>query len=131
LDKKTPMRRYCFALDLKDDDDLIAQYDYWHKHENGWPEISQSILNAQVLQMEIYRTGNRLFMIMDVSDSFSLAEKSAMDSANPKVCEWEALMENFQQPLPWAGEGEKWVHMQQIFNLNIASAEPVSDTKRQ
>ena len=112
------MKRYCFALDLKDDDDLIAEYEYWHKHENGWPEIRQSILDAQVLQMEIYRAGTRLFMVMDVNDTFSLAEKSAMDLANPKVREWEKLMDKFQKPLPWAKAGEKWVMMDQIFDLS-------------
>ncbi len=112
------MKRYCFALDLKDDPDLIAQYEHWHKHENSWPEIRKSILDTGVLNMDIYRTGNRLFMIMDVSDTFSPAQKSAMDAANPKVQEWEALMNTFQQPLPWAKEDEKWVPMQQIFHLN-------------
>jgi len=115
------MKRYCFALDLKDDNDLIDQYEHWHKHENGWPEIRKSILDAHVLQMEIYRTGNRLFMIMEVSDSFSLAAKATMDLANPKVSEWEALMAKFQQPLPWAKPGEKWVLMKPIFNLTDAS----------
>jgi L-rhamnose mutarotase len=112
------MKRHCFALDLKDDNELIAQYEYWHKAENGWPEIRQSILGANVISMEIYRTGNRLFMIMDVDDNFSLAQKSAMDAANPKVKEWEDLMSKFQQPLPWARDGEKWIEMQQIFQLS-------------
>src|SRR5665213_1802781 len=106
------MKRYCFALDLKDDDALIAQYEHWHKRENGWPEIKKSILDANVLSMEIYRTGNRLFMIMDVNENFSLIEKAAMDIANPKVREWETLMAGFQQPLPWAKDGEKWIEMQ-------------------
>ena len=114
------MRRYCFALDLKDDNELIAEYEYWHKQENGWPEIRKSILDAHILNMEIYRTGNRLFMMMDVSDNFSLAEKSALDSANPKVQEWETLMSRFQQPLPWASDGEKWIAMDQIFQLRTA-----------
>jgi len=111
------MKRHCFALDLKDDENLIAEYEYWHKAENGWPEIKYSILDARVLAMDIYRTGNRLFMIMDVADDFSLTEKAAMDSGNPKVREWEALMSKFQQPLPWAREGEKWIEMENIFHL--------------
>ena len=111
------MKRFCFALDLKDDEKLIAEYEHWHKKETGWPEIKKSILDARVLDMEIYRTGNRLFMIMDVADGFSLTEKAAMDSTNPKVREWEELMSKFQQPLPWAKEGEKWVEMEKIFHL--------------
>ena len=111
------MKRYCFALDLKNDEKLIAEYEYWHKDENGWPEIRQSILDANVLDMEIYRTANRLFMIMDVSDDFSLEQKSEMDLKNSKVREWENFMSKFQQSLTWAQEGEKWVEMKKIYKL--------------
>lgn len=117
------MKRYCFALDLKDDQELIAEYDRWHQQENGWPEIRESIINADIIGMEIYRTGNRLFMIMDVSDSFSAERKAALDAANPKVQEWEQLMWRFQQPLPWAKANEKWVPMQQIFDLSATPAD--------
>ena len=49
------MCRYCLALDLVDDPLLIAEYEHWHKTENAWPEIKKSILDAGVMQMEIYR----------------------------------------------------------------------------
>jgi L-rhamnose mutarotase len=110
------MKRYCLALDLKDDDALIAEYEKWH--ENIWPEITESIIGSGMTDMEIYRTGNRLFMIMDTDDSFSFEIKSAMDAGNPKVQDWEKLMWKFQQPLPWAAEGEKWIIMDKIFKLN-------------
>ncbi|QEM10579.1 L-rhamnose mutarotase [Mucilaginibacter rubeus] len=111
------MKRYCLALDLKDDPQLIAEYEHWHKAENSWPEIRKSILDAEILDMQIYRTGNRLFMIMETSDHFESKTKEAMDALNPKVQEWEQLMWLFQQPLPWAKDGEKWVLMKQIFKL--------------
>lgn len=111
------MKRYCLALDLKDDPQLIAEYEYWHKAENGWPEIKKSILEAGITEMQIYRTGNRLMMIMETNDRFNASAKAAADAANPKVQEWEQLMWKFQQPLPWAKEGEKWVMMEQIFQL--------------
>jgi L-rhamnose mutarotase len=111
------MKRYCLALDLKDDPQLIAEYEHWHKAENSWPEIRKSILDAAILDMQIYRTGNRLFMIMDTSDHYEADKKEAMDALNPKVQEWEQLMWLFQQPLPWAKDGEKWVIMKQIFKL--------------
>ena len=79
------MKRYCLALDLKDDPELIAAYERWHRIENAWPEIIKSILDAHVINMEIYRTGNRLFMIMEVDDTFSPELKASMDKNNPKV----------------------------------------------
>jgi L-rhamnose mutarotase len=111
------MKKYCFALDLKDDPELIAEYEHWHKAENGWPEIRRSIMDAGITNMQIYRTGNRLFMIMDTSENYDAQKKELMDAVNPKVQEWEQLMWKFQQPLPWAKDGEKWVRMQQIFQL--------------
>lgn len=111
------MKRYCLALDLVDDPVLIAEYEHWHKAENAWPEIKKSILDAGIGQMEIYRTSNRLFMIMDTDETFSFERKRAMDTANPKVQEWEQLMWKFQSSLPGAKEGEKWILMDQLFQL--------------
>jgi L-rhamnose mutarotase len=111
------MKRFCLALDLKDDPKLIAEYEHWHKAENSWPEIRKSILDSEIWDMQIYRTGNRLFMIIEASDSYVAKKKEQTDALNPKVQEWEQLMWKFQRPLPWAKEGEKWVMMEQIFQL--------------
>ncbi|MCB0571947.1 MAG: L-rhamnose mutarotase [Phaeodactylibacter sp.] len=109
--------RYCLALDLKGRPDLIEAYKAHHAPGAVWPEITRSIREAGISDMEIYLTGNRLFMIMETSDAFSFEQKASMDAANPKVQEWEALMSSFQQALPWAEEGQKWVPMEQIFKL--------------
>ena len=107
--------RYCFALDLKDDPQLIAEYEAYHR--SVWPEILHSIRSAGITEMEIYRTGNRLFMIMEVNDEFSFEKKQQADSLNSKVQEWETLMWNYKQALPGAAEGEKWRLMEPIFSL--------------
>jgi len=107
--------RYCFALDLKDNVDLIAEYEAYHKAV--WPEIVSSITSAGIEKLEIYRVENRLFMIMETNKDFSFEKKSAMDAANAKVQEWENLMWKYQQALPLAKEGEKWVLMKKIFEL--------------
>lgn len=111
------MKRYCLALDLANDPTLIQEYEHYHKAENAWTEVTKSIIDAGITNMEIYRTGNRLFMIMETSDTFSFESKHAMDAANLKVQEWEQLMWKFQKPLPWAKEGEKWTLMDKIFQL--------------
>jgi L-rhamnose mutarotase len=110
------MTRHCLALDLKDDPALIAEYEDYHTAV--WPEIKQSILASGIKQMVIYRTGNRLFMIMDVEDDFSFTQKARLDADNPKVQEWEELLWKYQQALPTAAPGQKWVLMDKIFELN-------------
>ncbi|HEY5219586.1 MAG TPA: L-rhamnose mutarotase [Gemmatimonadaceae bacterium] len=109
------IRRYCLALDLKDDPKLIAEYERYH--ERIWPEITASIRSAGIVDMEIYRTGNRLFMVMEVAEDFSFDAKSAADMRDAKVQKWETLMATYQQALPWAVPGEKWVLMDRIFKL--------------
>lgn len=109
------MKKYCLALDLKDDPKLIREY--VKHHQNVWPEIKESIKKAGITEMEIYRTGNRLFMIMVTEDDFNFDKKDLMDKGNPKVQEWEDLMWTFQKALPHAKPGEKWVLMEEIFKL--------------
>jgi L-rhamnose mutarotase len=109
------MQRHCLALDLKDDPQLIAEYEKYH--EKIWPEITSSIHAAGIANLEIYRIGNRLFMILEAENYFSFAEKAAADAANPKVQEWENLMWTYQQALPQAKPGEKWLLMERIFVL--------------
>ncbi|PMD90493.1 L-fucose mutarotase [Siphonobacter sp. BAB-5405] len=111
------MKKFCLALDLKDDPELIQEYERYHQSENAWPEVTQSILSSGITGMEIYRTGNRLFMIMETKDDFDFSLKEEMDRNNAKVMEWEALMSQFQLPLSWSAENEKWVPMDRIFTL--------------
>jgi L-rhamnose mutarotase len=107
------MKRYCLALDLKDDPALIAEYEEYHR--NVWPEILKSIKDAGIEKMEIYRTGNRLFMIMEVNATFSFEKKGSVDAASDIVQQWEKLMWKYQQPLPGSKPGEKWILMEKIF----------------
>jgi L-rhamnose mutarotase len=109
------MKRYCLALDLKNDPALIAEYEQWH--QNVWPEIEQSIRDAGVIELEIYRIGSRMFMILEADDSFTFERKASMDTANAKVQEWETLMWKFQQALPGSKPGEKWLLMDKIYQL--------------
>lgn len=108
-------KKYCLALDLKNDPQLLAEYEHYHK--NVWPEIIKSIKDSGIEVLDIYRTGNRMFMIIEANKDFSFEKKAAMDAANPKVQEWENLMWKFQQAMPSAKPGEKWMLMEKIFEL--------------
>jgi L-rhamnose mutarotase len=108
-------RRYCLTLDLKDDPKLIAEYR--RHHQKIWPEITKSIRDAGIEDLEIYLLGTRMFMIMDVNEQFSFETKTKADHENLKVREWEELMWKFQKPLANAKPGEKWLLMEKIFKL--------------
>lgn len=109
------MKRYCMTLDLKDDPRLIEEYVQWHL--NVWDEVKDSLRQSGISGLEIYLLDNRLCMIMETNDSFSFARKSELDAANAKVQEWEELMWRYQQALPGAEPGEKWMLMGKIFDL--------------
>lgn len=109
-------KRYCLTLDLKDDPALIAEYRRYH--QKIWPEITRSIQDSGIIDMEIYLLGTRMFMIMEVGPDFSFDAKAKADAENPKVREWEELMWRFQKALPQAKPGEKWLLMERIFKLD-------------
>ncbi|MFD0798732.1 L-rhamnose mutarotase [Maribacter chungangensis] len=111
------MKRHCLALDLKDDPALIASYEEYHK--NVWPEVLDSLKASGIIHMEIYRIGNRLFMIIEVTEEFSFQKKSEMDANNSRVQDWEVLMWEYQKALPFAKQGEKWLPMNKIFDFSI------------
>lgn len=109
------MKRFCLACDLKDDPAIIAEYK--KIHTNVWPDILERIKADGITVMDIYLTGNRMFMIMETHDDFSSDAKGDTDANNPRVQEWENFMWGFQEALPWAKPGEKWVLMEKIFEL--------------
>jgi L-rhamnose mutarotase len=118
------MHRLVYALDLKDDPDLIREYERWHQSGQIWPEIVESLHAAGIAEAQIYRTGNRLMLILDVRDDFDATAKAAADAADTRVQAWETLMWKYQRALPWAQPGQKWVPMQSIFSLTGLTGTP-------
>ena len=111
-------RQFCLTLDLRDDEELIREYEQYHKPGNTWPEVISSIQDSGILDMQIYRTGMQLIMVMTVEDSFSFEDKALRDSQNPKVMEWERLMTKFQCADADGGADSKWQELENIFDLS-------------
>ncbi|MFM0114667.1 L-rhamnose mutarotase [Paraburkholderia nemoris] len=108
--------RHCFALDLKDDPNLIARYEALHRQV--WPDVVRHIREHGVLSMDIYRLGTRLLMIMETDDAIFDADRMARATeTDAAVRQWEDLMWRFQAPTPWTPTGQKWMPMQRIFDL--------------
>ncbi|MBW6527043.1 L-rhamnose mutarotase [Sphingomonas sp. RHCKR7] len=110
-------RRHVLLLDLVDEPDKIARYEAWHAAGAVPKPVVASIRAAGIAAMQIFRSGDRLVMVMDVTDAFDPATKARADAADPDVVAWETLMDGFQRRLPWAAAGEKWVPAALIFDL--------------
>lgn len=107
------MARVCFALDLYDEPAAIAEYERMHGAGEVWPKVIEHIRATGVQDMEIWRTGDRLLMIAEVSEAYPRPIETP-----DEVEKWEELMWRFQRALPHAAAGEKWVAMKRIFALD-------------
>ncbi len=110
-------QRFCLTLDLVENEELVIEYEFWHRSENIWPEIPEGIRKMGILSMEIWRYGTRLFMIMDTVPEFDFDRDMARLALLPKQKEWEAFVGRFQRSAPGSASSEKWRRMDKIFSL--------------
>ena len=107
------MKRYCQTLNLVDDEQMIQKY--CDVHKNVWPEIIEGQRQVGILDMQIYRRGRSLFMIMDTVDDFDFQRDMARLTTLPRQAEWEAYVAQFQGCSAEAKSSEKWQLMERIF----------------
>jgi L-rhamnose mutarotase len=124
------MARHVLTLDLRDDPDAVAAYR--RQHAEAWPEVVSSLRAAGVREMDIYLLGRRLVMILDLPDELDVPTVFArhLESADPRVAEWERLMKSLQQRAPDAPDREWWAPMEPVFRLSADPdrVRPVADT---
>ncbi len=109
------MPRQILLIDLVDEATAIARYEGWHAAGAVPPEVCADIRESGVVEMEIYRTGNRLVMVVETAE-----DQESMRGADltiPAVAAWEKQMDGVQQPLPWAERQAKWTVANRIFSL--------------
>lgn len=112
-------KRYCKALKLQDDAQLIEEYKKVHAPGAAWPEITQGMRDVGILDMEIYLLGTQLFMIMDTVADFDHEKAMKILSEKPRQSEWEAYVSRFQKSSTNASAGEKWQLMERIYKMGL------------
>lgn len=110
-------KRYCMTLELKDDPELIEEYEGWHEAENIWKEVPEGIRKVGILDSEIYRSGNTLFMILTVPVDFDFETQMGILAGLPRQAEWEDFMTKYQASKPGESSAEKWIQMKRVFKL--------------
>ena len=109
------MKRYCQTLELAVDEELIRKYVEVHAHV--WPEVMEGQREVGILDMQIYRYQNRVFMICDTGDDFDWERDMARLSKLPRQAEWEAYVAQYQGCDPSLPSASKWHLMEQIYHL--------------
>jgi L-rhamnose mutarotase len=109
------LKYFGLTLNLKDDADTFAAYRQYHR--SVWPEVESALRHAGITQMKIFLLGRRLFMYMEAEDDYDAAKAASSYLADPKVLEWERLMQQLQEPVPDAKPGELWARMEPVYEL--------------
>jgi len=105
--------RALFALDLKDDPELIAAYEARHAPGAVWPQVLHDIRQRGFREMEIWRVADRLVMLAEVPEEGLAPSDPAIEAV---IAEWETAMDSYQRPI--AADGPKWLPMTRIFALD-------------
>ena len=111
-------KRYCKTLKLRENPQLIENYKKVHAMGAAWPEITEGMKKVGILDMEIYLTGTRLFMIMDTVADFNHDAAMAELATLPRQAEWEAYVSQFQQSSSDASADEKWQLIERIYEMD-------------
>ena len=109
------MKRYCQTLELANDEELIRKY--VEVHAQVWPEVMAGQREVGILDMQIYRYQDRVFMICDTVDDFDWERDMARLATLPRQAEWEAYVAEYQGCDPSLPSASKWHLMEQIFHL--------------
>ncbi len=112
-------KRFCKALKLENDTELIEAYKKVHAPGACWPEITQGMRDVGIVDMEIYLLGNQLFMIMDTEPHFDHDKAMKELAGKPRQSEWESYVSQFQQTSAEASADEKWQLMERIYKLGL------------
>ena len=110
-------RRYCMTLELKDDPDLIQEYESWHRSDKIWKEIPEGIRKVGILDSEIYRHETTLIMILTVPIDFDFDKQMGLLASLPRQAEWEDFMTKYQASKPGESSAEKWTKLERVFKL--------------
>lgn len=102
-------------LQLVNDPELIRKYE--EVHANVWPEVKAGQREVGILDMQIFRYEDKVFMICDTVDDFDWERDMARLATLPRQAEWEAFVAKMQGADPSLPSTDKWHLMKQIYSL--------------
>ncbi len=117
--KQTPAAEWEHTLltcNLVVDAKLQQEYmDYHVTQLEKWPEISKGFCNADFQQLQVFRDGRQLLLVISIPKGKTLAELNPKTTENnPRVNDWNELMKKYQTGIEGTKPGEVWVELTKL-----------------
>jgi len=110
-------KRYCQTLKLKASEEGMKKYVELHSEDKHWKEIRDGIREVGILEMEIYRYEDLLFMIVETPEDFDWKSSMEKLATLPRQEEWEHTVAEFQDCNADDTSDGKWKLMERMFYL--------------
>jgi len=106
------------TANLVDDEKLQQEYLEYHKTQfEKWREVSKGFCNADFQQLQVFKNGRQLLLVISIPKGESLDKLNPKTTENnPRVNEWNALMEKYQTGIKGTKPNETWVFLNKLNN---------------
>lgn len=104
------------TANLVDQVKLQQEYlDYHATQFEKWPEVAQGFCNADFQQLQVFKNGRQLILIISIPKGKSLDELNPKTvENNPRVKEWNLEMKKYQTGILGTKPDETWVLFKKI-----------------
>ena len=109
---RTELSRAGWVIQLKPG----AREEYRRLHENVCPGVQARMRGAGIEKYTIFMRDNLLFTYMEFRGDFK--DVQTFIAVDEETQRWWKLTEPLQNPLESADDGEWWVWMDEVFDLN-------------
>jgi hypothetical protein len=80
-----------------------------------WPEVAKGFCHAQFQQLLVYKKERQLMLVISIPHGENLDQLNPKTTENnPRVDEWNRLMQQYQEGIPGTHPGEVWVFLKQV-----------------
>jgi L-rhamnose mutarotase len=99
-------------------EDTLLQKEYLAYHaqqQTKWPEVAKGFCHANFQQLLLFKEGRQLMLIISTPKDSSLAVLNPRTvENNPKMKEWNTLMQKYQEGIAGTQRGEVWVFLEPV-----------------
>ena len=109
------MRQLCLVAAAPQDEALLAEYAHIHEPANIPASTIRALRRSGIHDCRIYKAEDRLIMIIEAEDGFSMQRAAALNAGDEEVQSWNRRIASLLQGS--AAAGPLWVEAARLFDL--------------